>query len=198
MTGEMMLQLATAVERPTCRAESAADLDRQDISAARRGDLQAAERLYRRHRAKVLHLARLISGSQRDAEDVSQETFVKALSNLGGFRGEAAFSTWLCRIAINESRSLLARRRTRLKLVASSEEAELPRQRPQAELKVALARAVGALSEGQREVLICHDVLGMKHEEIAFALGCAAGTCKAQLHKARARVRQLLTEGQAS
>ena len=175
----------------------ATDPDRQDVEAARRGDLRAAERLYRRHQARVVNLARMMIGSQRDAEDICQETFVKALQGIDRFRGEASFATWLCRIAVNQARSQLASRRSRLRMVAAATQDQTPpRQRPLAELRVALARAVAFLSEGQREVLICHDVLGMKHEEIAFVLSCAPGTSKAQLHRARARMRELLTEEQ--
>lgn len=171
------------------------DSDAGDVKAAAAGDPDAAERLYRRHRARVINVARLMTGSNRDAEDVCQETFVRALGALSSFRGEAAFSSWIYRIAINQSRNLLAKERVRkrLQLVDPTEENNAPpSQRPVAELRVSLKRAVARLSQGQREVFICHDVLGMKHEEIGHVLGCAPGTSKAQLHRARLQLRALL------
>jgi RNA polymerase sigma-70 factor (ECF subfamily) len=194
-----MIQLATAETdvATATSSTSSADLDQTDVAGAREGDPAAAERLYRRHRTRVLNLARYVAGNRRDAEDICQETFVRALGGLKGFRGEASFSTWLCRITVNQARNTLARSRTRQRLeLVEPDGAPDPRpvaQRSTAELRVALTRAMSRLSEGQREVLICHDVLGMKHEEIAYVLGCAAGTSKAQLHKARLRMRDLLS-----
>jgi RNA polymerase sigma-70 factor (ECF subfamily) len=143
----------------------------------------------------VTNVARILTGNARDAEDVCQETFVRALGALSRFRGEAAFSSWLYRIAINQARNLLAREqvRQRLQVVEPTDDGGAsPSQRPVVELRIALLRAMARLSEGQREVVICHDVLGMKHEEIAYVLGCAAGTSKAQLHRARLQLRALL------
>jgi RNA polymerase sigma-70 factor (ECF subfamily) len=87
------------------------DPDADDVAAASSGDLEAAERLYRRHRTRVTNVARILTGNTRDAEDVCQETFMKALGGLSRFRGEAAFSSWLYRIAINQARNLLAKER---------------------------------------------------------------------------------------
>lgn len=172
------------------------DPDAEDVAAAVGGDLQAAGRLYRRHRIRVTSLARCITGSPRDAEDVCQETFIRALGGLARFRGQAKFKTWLYRIALNQARNALASRQSRQRLEVlegGTERMESISQRPVAELSVALARALARLSERQREVLICHDVLGMKHEEIAEVLQCASGTSKVQLHRARLRLRELLS-----
>jgi RNA polymerase sigma-70 factor, ECF subfamily len=177
---------------------SSPDPDAPDVAAAAAGDLRAAGQLYRRHSARVTRLARCVTGNPRDAEDVCQETFIRALGGLGRFRGQAMFRTWLSRIALNQARNALARRRTRLRLElleGDSARTEPLSQRPVAELSVALSRALASLSERQREVLVCHDVLGMKHDEIAYMLGCASGTSKVQLHRARLRLRELLSPG---
>ena len=187
-----MIQATAEAQVPT----TSTDPDAQDVAAAAGGDLQAAGRLYRRHRTRVTSLARCVTGSPRDAEDVCQETFIRALGGLGRFRGQAQFKTWLCRIALNQARNALASRKTRQRLElleGGSERMEPISQRPLAELSVALARALAHLSERQRDVLICHDVLGMKHEEIAYVLECASGTSKVQLHRARLRLRELLS-----
>jgi RNA polymerase sigma-70 factor (ECF subfamily) len=178
-----------------------ADPDCALLEALRAGDLRAAEALYRRHQQKVYDLARLITGDERDAEDVCQEAFVRAFRSLNNFRGEARFSSWLYRIAINQSRNLNDQKRAKGRLLRLVREphsgAASIGQRSVVELRQALTRALGQLSPSQREILVCHDVLGLKHHEIAQALDCAEGTSKAQLHRARLRVREILTrEGQ--
>jgi len=193
-----MQEFATTTKTAIGEAEAPRDPDWPDVEAARQGDLRAASRLYRRYQRRVTQLACFILGSERDAEDICQETFVHALQGLGRFRGESAFSTWLCRIAVNESRDLYAKRRRRelWKRVGWGREQPLS-ERPLGELRLGLSRALSRLSRGQREVLVCHDVLGMRHEEIAFTLGCAVATSRVQLHKARVRVRELLNGSDA-
>jgi len=172
------------------------DLDAADVRRAAQGDLAAAGRLYRRHRARVLHLGRVLLRTDSDADDLCQETFLRAFSALAGFRQEVPFSAWLYRIALNQCRTFHARRKTRQRFIAGSLDGEpLPPPRgvqAGVDLQAALRQLVHLLSEGQREVLVCHDVLGMSHEEIGVTLGCAPGTSKAQLHKARAKLRELL------
>lgn len=177
------------------------DLDARDVDRARRGDLTAAERLYRRHQRRVWNMARVMLGGgargEADAEDICQEVFLRALGRLEQFRGEARFGTWLHRITVNQVRNHQARQRVR-SVEEGRDDPELgspvsPGRRPRPELKAALAGAMEQLSERQREVLCCHDVLGMSHLEIAYVLGCAEGTSKVQLHRARMRVRALLT-----
>lgn len=171
------------------------DLDRWDVQRARGGDLAAAGRLYRRHRQQVWNLARLVCGNAEDAEDVCQDAFLRALRGLDGFRGEARFSSWLYRITVNQARNHHASAGRRRAAVGDLQEArivESPARGGGAELRAALAQAVHRLTEGQLEVLTCHDVLGMSHQETAYVLDCAEGTSKAQLHKARMRLRKIL------
>lgn len=179
---------------PATRAK-VVDLDQRDVQQARAGDLAAAGRLYRRHQQKVWSLARLMTGSAEDAEDVCQEAFLRALGALDGFRGDARFSSWIYRITVNQSRNLCASKGRRAAAAAELKDAQgpvAPARQSTAELRAALAQALERLTPGQREVFTCHDVLGMSHQEAAYVLDCAEGTSKAQLHKARLRLRDVL------
>jgi RNA polymerase sigma-70 factor, ECF subfamily len=171
------------------------DPDADEVRAAAGGDLDAASRLYARHRTRLLNLSRLLTGNAGDAEDVCHEAFLRALTHLSGFRGEVPFVAWLSRIAVNVSRNLHGRAQTRRQFLALAQDSAGPAiaARSSAELQAALQQAVKRLSAGQREVFVCHDVLGMQHDEIAYALGCAEGTSKVQLHKARLRLRSILS-----
>jgi len=129
-----------------------------------------------------------------DADEATQEAFIRAWEKLGTFRGEAAFGTWLHRLAIN---ALLGRRaaagRERDRLYGGDGALEMVSGRPaQPELAMDFETAVGRLPEGARQVFVLHDVEGYKHHEIAKLLGVTDGTSKAQLHRARMILRQYL------
>jgi RNA polymerase sigma-70 factor (ECF subfamily) len=129
-----------------------------------------------------------------EADDATQEAFIRAWEKLGSFRGEAAFGTWLHRLAIN---ALLARRtatgRDRDRFRSADGVLEIasgPRVEP--DLSLDFEAAISRLPGGAREVFVLHDVEGFKHREIADMLGVTAGTSKAQLHRARMMLRQHL------
>lgn len=134
------------------------------------------------------------------ADDLTQEVFIRAWEKLGSFRGEAAFGTWLHRLAVNHilSRRATARRREDrqvesegvLDRVAAARE-------PGPALLVDFERAIERLPEGARQVFVLHDVEGYKHEEIGGLLGITAGTSKSQLHRARMILRGYLEQGGA-
>ena len=170
------------------------DTDGADARAAAAGDRMAFERLYRRHVPRIHSLARRMLG-QEDADEATQDAFVRAWTKLAGFRGESAFGTWLYRLALNVC---LARRseaaRARRRFVADDELPELAgRTEVRPDVRVDFARALEQLPDGAREVLVLHDVEGYKHEEIAGMLGINAGTSKSQLHRARMLMRTQLT-----
>jgi RNA polymerase sigma-70 factor (ECF subfamily) len=173
--------------------------DRRDVTdrelAARvlAGDELAFRLLYRRHTPRLFQLAvRLVGGDTTEAEDVVQDTWIKATEKLDTFRWEAAFGTWLGAISINLAREA-ARRHGRRREIAWDEHAEPPAVAPLERLEpVDLERAIAALPDGYRTVLVLHDVEGFTHEEIAAQLGVAAGTTKSQLFWARRAVRALL------
>jgi RNA polymerase sigma-70 factor (ECF subfamily) len=129
-----------------------------------------------------------------DADEATQEAFIRAWEKLGTFRAEAAFGTWLHRLAIN---AFLGRRaaagRERDRLSAGDGPLEMVTGRPaQPELTMDFETAIGRLPEGARQVFVLHDVEGYKHHEIAKLLGVTDGTSKAQLHRARMILRQYL------
>jgi len=167
--------------------------DGVDVALAQSGDPQAFERLYRMHVARVFSLARRMMGPDT-AEEATQDVFVRAWEKLGSFRGEAAFGTWLHRLAVNlllSQRTRVGRDRARLDPTDDALEHRAGRA-PRPELVMDLDTAIGRLPEGARQIFVLHDVEGYKHEEIGSLLGIATGTSKAQLHRARMLLRSHL------
>lgn len=168
------------------------DSDREWAEALiRRGDEQAFRRLYRRHTPRLYGFAlRLLGGASADAEDLVQETWVRAVRTLDRFRWQSSLATWLCGIALNLARNQLRRHARR-----EEKEAAWPRREDAAapgSLRLDLEKAIALLPAGCRAVLLLHDVEGWTHQEIARDLGIAAGTSKSQLFEARRRLRTWL------
>jgi RNA polymerase sigma-70 factor (ECF subfamily) len=169
------------------------------IRQAQEGDRSAIDALYRRYSPRVYAVARRLTGDDAQAEDAAQEAWMRAIRALPGFRGQALFSTWIHRIAVN---CALYGRRKRERV--QGRERELPEALAteasgEPLLRLRLERAMERLPDGMRKVLVLHDVEGYTHEEIGELLGVAAGTCKSQLFKARAKMRAMLrhaTEGE--
>jgi RNA polymerase sigma-70 factor (ECF subfamily) len=164
-----------------------------DVALAAGGDGSAFERLYRTHVARIHSLTRRMLGSHV-ADEVTQDIFVRTWQKLGQFRGEAAFSTWLHRLALNvviERRRSFAVQRGRMSDDPTALDlATVPPAR--ADLKVDFEAAIDQLPAGAREIFVLHDVEGHKHREIASMLGITAGTSKRQLHRARMLLRKHL------
>jgi len=159
-----------------------------------RGDEQAFRALYRRHTPRVFQFVlRMVGGDVAEAEDVLQETWLRAARSLEGFRWESAFSSWLSGIALNRVREL-ARKRKR-SLVEVEGEWEMPVLPSDAAGKIDLERAMALLPPGFRTVLVLHDVEGFTHQEIGERLGITDGTSKSQLHGARRAMRRLMAVG---
>lgn len=163
------------------------------IRRVQKGDEAAARTLYDRYAPRVYAVVRRVAGDDALADDWAQEAWIRVFRALPGFRGEAAFSTWLHRVAVNSAlQGLRGRNRHEAResaVPAASEPAALPEP---AGLRVALERAMARLPGGMRQVLVLHDVEGFTHDEIGEMLGIAAGTSKSQLFKARAKMRELL------
>jgi RNA polymerase sigma-70 factor, ECF subfamily len=163
------------------------------IRRAQQGDAAAIRDLYRRYAPRVHAVVRRLAGDDALAEDWAQEAWVRAFRALPAFRGEARFSTWLHRIAVN---SALHGRRWRERRVSRETpmetQAEPSARGDQVMLRLNLQRALDRLPEGMRQIIVLHDVEGYTHEEIGEMLGIAPGTSKSQLFKARARLRGLL------
>jgi len=158
----------------------------------RRGEESSFRELYRRHTPALYQLAlRMLGGSEADAQDVIQETWIRATTRLGGFRWESSFRTWLIGIGLNRARELL-RRRGRRPMV-ELDEYNAPLAPPAADGdRVDLERAIALLPDGSRMVLVLHDIEGFTHEEIGRRLGIASGTSKSQLFQARRALRARL------
>lgn len=180
---------------PAGRAEDMALVER-----CRRGDLGAFEEIYRAHAGKLFSVAYRMLGNPADAEDLLQEIFLAAHRKLDSFRGESALGTWLYRLATNQCLDYLRSRAARTNRVTDTIDDEPGLYEPgsrgladQTVSKMDLERALAQLPEGCRAAFVLHDVQGLEHREVAEALGIAEGTSKSQVHKARLRLRVLLT-----
>jgi RNA polymerase sigma-70 factor, ECF subfamily len=167
-----------------------------DVALAAAGDASAFERLYRTHVVRIHNLTRRMLGGQ-DADEVTQDIFVRTWQKLGQFRGESAFSTWLHRLAINvviERRRTFAIQRERMTDDVTALDG-LSVRPARADLSVDMEHGIDQLPPGAREIFVLHDVEGYKHREIAAMLGIATGTSKRQLHRARMLMREYLSGG---
>lgn len=183
----------TEIPRPRDATVGAAVDDAALIAACRRGEARAMETLYHQHKRRVFGLCHRIVGAA-DAEEVAQEVFVRVFRGLAGFRGDAQLGTWVYRLAVNCALTHAAKHKRRAEV---SDEALETIAAPAAVLRdPRLSRRVEAamadLPPGYRAILVLHDIEGLSHEECAAILDCRVGTSKSQLHKARAKMRELL------
>jgi RNA polymerase sigma-70 factor, ECF subfamily len=164
-----------------------------DVALAAAGDSSAFERLYRAHAARIHGLARRMAGRDQ-ADELTQDVFVRTWQKIGTFRGDSAFGTWLHRLAVNtiieRHRSTALRRERACDDPDVIDQASVPPAR--SDLTVDFEQAIAQLPAGAREVFVLHDVEGYKHREIASLLGIASGTSKRQLHRARMLLRRHL------
>ncbi len=171
--------------------------DKQLVDRIRSGDRSAHRTLYDAHVDRVFRLAYRMTGDETMAREFTQDAFVRAFDRLDGFRGEAAFSTWMhsvtTSVVLNGLRKVKRIHGRELDIEAAR---GIAQSAPQAEpdLKTRLAAAVHALPEAYRTVFVMHDVEGYTHREIAAALKLKTGTSKARLSRARARLRMDLRE----
>ncbi len=178
-----------AVE-PSPKAEGSTTVDR-----ARKGDAQAFEELYRENVGRVYAICLRMTGNASEAEDLAQEALVRAWQKLGSFRGESSFSTWLHRLTVNLVLSDRRSKSRRAKYVTVTDDLtrfEKKTPGPAPHVPLDLEQAIATLPEGARNVFVLHDVEGYRHTEIAKMMGIATGTTKAQLHRARKLLREVL------
>jgi RNA polymerase sigma-70 factor (ECF subfamily) len=169
--------------------------ERALVARAAAGDGAAERELYDAHVGRVYRLAYRLAGDDDLARDITQDAFVRAFERLGEFRHEAAFGTWLHRIALSVALNALDKvQRLRRREAPLEEGLHAPARQSRADpdLRERLAAAVDSLPPGYRAVFVLHDVEGYTHEEIGLALGVRPGTSKAQLFHARARLRERL------
>lgn len=163
-------------------------------------DMEKFEEIYHLHHRRLYSLCFRMLQNAADAEDLTQQVFIQLFRKLHTFRGESSFTTWLHRMTVNQV--LMHFRRRVVKTEKTTEDGCIPIRtvsgtenpsRPALIDRIALNQAIGQLPPGYRLVFILHDVEGFEHDQIGKMLGCAVGTSKSQLHKARQRLRKLLT-----
>jgi RNA polymerase sigma-70 factor (ECF subfamily) len=179
------------------------------VLASKAGDIAAFDELVKRYNRKLLRIVQPITHNLDDAQDVVQETFLKAFQNLGAFRGDSKFSTWLFRIAVNQSLMALRRQHTRQRAgsefpLNADEEGRLPidfsdwRPNPEemyktSELRELLTVALQELRPALRVVFVLHDVEGHTLRETAEALDLTLAAVKTRSLRARLQLRERLS-----
>lgn len=167
------------------------------IERVRAGDPAAERALYDAHVDRVYRLAYRLAGEEDLAREFTQDAFVRAFERLHTFRGESQLGTWLHSITVSVALSGLKKRkriRTRETTLDAASDVATGGRRSEPDLVRRMREAIDALATGYRTVFLMHDVEGYTHEEIGAALGIEAGTSKAQLSRARARLRQALAD----
>ena len=170
--------------------------DRELIARVLAGEGAAERELYERHVDRVYRLAYRLAGDPDLAQEFTQDTFIRAFDRLASYRGESAFSPWLSSVATSVALNGLRKvKRFRLRETDLEFGEQAPTRRSaEPDLKTRLAVEIDRLPRGYRTVFVMHDVEGYTHEEIGTALGVEPGTSKAQLSRARARLREALAD----
>jgi RNA polymerase sigma-70 factor, ECF subfamily len=171
------------------------------VERCRNGDLAAFEEVYRAHSGRLFSVACRMLGNPADAEDLLQEVFLSAHRKLDTFRGDSALGTWLYRLATNLCLDYLRSRAGRSNQLTDAlddepglADASSRGLAERAVTRMDLERALTKLPEGCRAAFVLHDIEGLEHREVGEVLGIAEGTSKSQVHKARLRLRALLSE----
>ena len=172
------------------------------VRRACEGSLEAMRQLYEQHASRVYTVVRRLAGDDDLAADLAQDAWTNAFQKIGAFRGDAAFGTWVHRIAVNTALTRLRQQSRRRDLEQGFDGRTMlgnPDRYPASGTadRLLVQRALDLLPDGYRAVLWLHDVEGYTHEEIGERLGIAVGTSKSQLSKARARLRALVVEKSA-
>jgi RNA polymerase sigma-70 factor (ECF subfamily) len=181
----------------------AQDPDRHCVQKVKEGDLSAFNQLVLKYRNRVMGIAARMLGDRIEAEDLAQDVFVKVYHGLKTFHEEALFSTWLYRITANSCLNHRKKRRhgNQVSQVMDNPEPcfSTEMSNPHSllekkELKIVLEKAIQALPQDQKAVLILRDIEGLSYEEIANSLGLELGTVRSRLHRARMAVRTSIDE----
>ena len=189
---------------PAVAFDSGEQSDEAIIEQVLSGNTALFELLMRRHNERVYRAARAIVRDEREAEDVMQQAYVNAYTHLGQFNGNAQFSTWLTRIAVNEALARVRRQdrfepfddvSSNLEPFVAHDPAENPeRQAFTGELRQLLEWAIDELPNGMREVFMLRDVEGLSTLDVAHCLGVSEDVVKTRLSRGRATLRRLLLD----
>ncbi len=170
------------------------ETDAAIVRRAIEGDERAMRLLWNQHSAHVDAVVRRLAADPDLAEDIAQEVWIQVFRALPSWRGDAKFSTWVHRVAVNRTLNALRRtkRLTATETVIEEDSAYVEQDADRSMLAQSIDEAARQLSPGARTVFLLHDVEGYTHEEIATELGITTGGSKSQLFKARAKLRRLL------
>jgi RNA polymerase sigma-70 factor (ECF subfamily) len=204
----MTMIMAEPVE-PTEPESPALEEESGLVRRARRGDLQAYDGLVKRYQERIYATIYHMTSNHEDANDLAQESFIKAFQALKSFKGGSTFYTWLYRIAVNKTINFLKQRKNRTHmslndidfnaehdpdLMALISEITPRRAAGLTELQKKLNEALLKLSEPHRLVIILHDVQGQSHDEIAEIMDCNIGTVRSRLFYARQQMQAELAD----
>jgi len=179
------------------------------VQRARQGELEAYDELVQRYQERIYATIYHMTSNHEDANDLAQESFIKAFQALKSFKGGSSFYTWLYRIAVNKTINFLKQRKNRIHLslndldlntehdpdlVALISDKTPRREAGLTELQEKLNTALMKLSEPHRLVVVLHDVQGLSHEEIAKVMDCNIGTVRSRLFYARQQLQAWLSE----
>ena len=195
---------------PVAPVEEAPDYqaDPDLVRAARDGDMRAYDQLIQRYQGRIYSTIYHMTSNHEDANDLAQDTFIKAYSVLKSFKGDSSFYTWIYRIAVNKTINFLKARKNKYSLslndmdfnaendpdlVAFVSDKTPRREVALAELQQKLNEAMQKLSEDHRMVITLHDVQGLSHDEIAAIMECNTGTVRSRLFYARQQMQALLS-----
>ena len=180
----------------TDAVEVVQESERALVERAACGDHAAFEALYRTHAGWVYALCLRMCAAADVAEEATQLTFVKVWERLETYRGDSGFRPWLRRLAVNMVLSGVRQTNRRTARVFNVEDPDQygGADPDRLDERIDLERAIATLPDGARTVLVLHDIEGLRHDEIAELAGIAAGTSKAQLHRARRLLRERLTQ----
>ena len=182
--------------------------DPELVRAAREGDMRAYDQLIQRYQGRIYSTIYHMTSNHEDANDLAQDTFIKAYSVLKSFKGDSSFYTWIYRIAVNKTINFLKARKNKYSLslndmdfnaendpdlVAFVSDKTPRRDVALAELQQKLNEAMQKLSEDHRMVITLHDVQGLSHDEIAAIMECNTGTVRSRLFYARQQMQALLS-----
>jgi RNA polymerase sigma-70 factor (ECF subfamily) len=190
-------------------SEPVEELESELVQRSRNGDLSAYDELVKRYQQRIYATIYHMTSNHDDANDLAQDSFIKAFSALKSFKGGSSFYTWLYRIAVNKTINFLKQRKNKHHmslndldfnaendpdLVALVSHKTPQRDASLSELQKKLNEALLKLSEPHRMVVVLHDVQGQSHDEIAEIMGCNIGTVRSRLFYARQQLQGYLTE----
>ncbi len=183
--------------------------DRELVLQSQKGDVQAFEQLVERYHRKIYGLTYNMTSNREDAEDLTQDVFVKAFEALPRFKGKSSFYTWIYRIAVNKTINYRKKRNRKRALSLDQFDQEIKtddvyhdltskgsplRNLSLSELQIKLNEALQSLSENHRIVVVMHDMQGIPHEKIAKVVGASVGTVRSRLFYARRQMQAELSE----